>query len=412
MARAVLLLLIGLGFSDAKAARSLNEVLFDCKREEFLPKDTSTEIKEWEEWVTSLASPEDSVKFYETLVTNPKYEDFSHGVMQMAVSRSAQRQATSFAHPRVISYSMGLIFGLVDPEEKDRESYKHFFEGIRYNFIKDEWEPFTGKMTGEKVVIDTSPEVTSRCYNCHGTPFRPIWRSYRAWAGQLSDYEISYEDYKKNRFAPLIKGPSGDPGQMLMMYLNNYNYRRMHARLKENSNWKKFRGATVGALAGCENIPEFFGPITRAKLDGSDGRRFETLKTEVAQTISETYAYERAYAKEIQDEEALRELDQENEMEDSVRMAALRYLFESSGTNIKSFALSRKPGPNSFGYGFNQVGTASGGVHNLLCMVLPDYLENGGNGKEILNWQPYSLYGLNMETLCEELKAESLEVNK
>jgi hypothetical protein len=385
---------------------SLKNVVEQCKQQEMYAEGNNSKFMDWQNWLSTL-KVSDSFDFYRQLIGSDNFRDFSGRSMRMAYSRSAQSAAVNPDHPRLITYHpMGVILGIVDTPVPQLQFMNREFEGIRYDFVKDEWQPFKGHIKSDRTELSFAPTQTTSCTSCHGTPFRPIWRTYRAWAGQMS----AFPPKKDDRLGEIALSSDSEPGQILTMYLNRFNYRRMHARLRENSNWSMFMPAAVAALAGCSNIPDFIGPPNsplRKQLAAGNPNRFEVLKNEVSNHISKLYETERVYARTLGDSQALQDMNQENEMEDAERMASLRYLFETTGTDVKSFSMSRQPG--KFGYGFNQVGTASGGVHNLLCNILPEYVERGGKSKAVLTWQPYSVfYGDRLDEVCAELKSESL----
>ncbi len=405
--------ILSFGIPLRLSANIAEKIASECAiRTEFDGSGDNSRFESFQDWL-STTHPRDSVEFFRTLTQNESYKEFSQKFVRMSYSRSAQRAVTTPEHPRLIAYhSMGVVLGLVDTPEPTRQAFNRRVEGIRYDFENEQWRPFVGHIEESGIKISQNPKDTASCYGCHGTPFRPIWRTYRAWAGQSGDYG---HDFTQDRFFQGMTSYESDPGQALTMFLNRFNYRRIYKRLQENPNWKALRVAAIATLMGCPDIPSFVGapgsPLREA-LDGGNPRRFEILKADVAQHISKLYSDERAYAKSIGDREAYSDMMQENEMEDAVRMASLRYLFESTGTNVKNFSFSRPPGRETFGYGFNQIGTDSGGVHNLLCYALPEYFAEGGNAQGISKWEPYSLYQLNLKELCSELATESLNLTK
>ncbi len=389
---------------------NIDNVVRRCAQYGFYSYGSNQSFLDWQEWLKEI-KVEDSTGLFEKLSQEPKYNDFVYHNMHMAFSRSAQKLAATPEHPRLITYHpMGVVLGMVETPVKTQELMNKQFEGIRYNFENDQWEPFKGFIEQTGVRLSQAKKNTVSCLACHGQTFRPIWRSYSAWPGQVSDFEVQYIDKLNN----LAHGQDTNPGQSLMEFLNRFNYRRMLVRLKENPNWPLLKPATTAALLGCPKIPNFLGnqgsPL-RTQLDGSDSQKFPKLADEVATHISRLYEEERAFAQSINDKIALKNLVQENEIEDAPRMAALRYLFESSGTDIKNFSMSRPPGPDTFGYGFNQIGTEMGGVQNFLCYVLPDYVNGGGTSNLISQWKPLDRIE-SYHQVCRDLELESLSLTE
>ncbi|MGE3972930.1 MAG: hypothetical protein AB7F59_00235 [Bdellovibrionales bacterium] len=389
-----------------------NKFVETCDVQRLSPTGDNKFYEQLKTW--SAATPAvDSVEYFKKLVSLPEYKEFSLGSMRMAHSRSLQMAATSPTHPRLITFhSGGVIMGLVDAPVPIPVRYAQKIDGIRYNFEQNSWEPFVGQISSAGTKFSMDPKDTKTCFSCHGTPFRPIWRTYSAWPGQFQANSAPMEFYEKDRFYPMTVHQPDTLGQILTIYLNGFNYKRIHSELKKNPNWTQFRTAAIANLIGCSNIPDFVGPANsplRKKLEGGNPQRFAQLKAEVEKTVNYNHQRDIEFSKAINDRGSLAHLARfTDELEDASRMAGLKYLFESSGTNVKAFSMSRPPLFD--GYGFNQVGTYKAGVMNLLCQILPEYAVSPKSSKQVLEWEVQK--DISSPELCAELKIESLRNTK
>ena len=373
----------------------------------------------------------------------------SHVLMKK--SDSAQAAATDPDHPRMIFFQEGMILALTGHTDPKADAINRRAEIIRYNYSANEWEFKTIRLSRQGPIVDEHPRD---CRGCHGTPLRPLWRSYLTWPGAYSfssyyeylstvekdeeerklrhqisqlegDLALSAEEqssrieklkdaldasvYEQRVLAPpytfVGKSEGGENAAELNRFLNALNFRRIAARLRKARSFARTEYAAVAALIGCPDLPSFVG----SRKAEAEQLRYLSLLTDTEATVRAEFAATLARAREIGDDEAARHTTM-NDEKDILPVAGLRFLFENRGVDLRGFSLNRSPGPKTHGWGFHATGYYNDGIEHLACAFLPELIRNDPRLLPLANLSLYDEQPPEMlARSCALLKAKSLE---
>lgn len=354
--------------------------------------------------VVSERRPQDSDSLLEILQGDPALSGFLASFMLMGNSGSLQQAAVDLDHPRILSYHRSAIIGLTGSVDFVHQDLNRRLEEFRYDFANESWAPSLTELSGSSAPF--YQDRPAACTACHGTPARPLWRSYRIWPGAYVTHQDYFRPQEQNgrhfagrpefdpdadglEFIRKLTGPYRhlkptdlDPGADLNHFLNRMNFRRLAHELRSAPDFSHYETAAVAALLGCGDVPAYLGlagtPL-RDRHEATHPGTIPAFEREITSHVTDSYVRIEALQDRLYN--ALSSYGEDefdrrrNELLDVSRVAALRYLFESRGVNVKAFSLSREPGPDTYGYGFHEFAGEQGGLWRLACAFIPGMVE-------------------------------------
>ena len=135
----------------------------------------------------------DSAELLSAMSGDPWASGFLSSFLLMGASGSLQGPAVDLEHPRIISFHGSSAIALTGSEDPPNSRFNQEVERFQYDYGTESWVP--GVIRLSKTDGATRGDATS-CSACHGTPVRPLWRSYRIWPGAYvtnRDYFVTEE---------------------------------------------------------------------------------------------------------------------------------------------------------------------------------------------------------------------------
>lgn len=315
----------------------------------------------------------DTQSFLERLARTPGYSRLLASYVLVHTSRSSQSGAASRRYPRIIFFGGDLLMGVTGDPDPAKRGVTNRVEVIELDRANDRFHFHLIDFNRPDRVV----EAPTTCRNCHGGPPRAIWPTYRLWPGSFvheKAYDRQLAAPREGIYRLLQPTGYGESAAKLNTFLNGFNFGRIARELQGSADFGRYRYAAAAALMACPDLPSFLGD-GRAAHDLALGRSLASLEIETELVAIENFEARLRYAREIGDEVAALERD-DNDRGDAYRMAGLRYLFEGRGVPVRHFSLNFAPEADGYGYGFNEIAYAAGGIRNLLCRLVPSMVRD------------------------------------
>jgi hypothetical protein len=315
-------------------------------------------------------------------------ESYKSSFTLMRTSKSLQEASGDY--PRAILFGTDAKFIITFNGNPNQKGYNNLeviqWSDQAHSFSFDEIQ--FSKDARSVPIFRANPH---ECTACHRDPPRPNWQSYDFWEGAYgqagdqikvgSQEDHAFQSFLKNsrdkgRYQfltgkPGLKGPSEAeiekgtpdptaysvatlPNFRLTFFLDELNYQRIAAQLKDSPNFSQYKYAIYGALYGCDPIDSFLPNSVTATFPMS-------YQQVLADTLNKLSAQ---YNDRIHSSGPVDSFGQDgngNDMPSDFEannaskyiIAKLRYIMENRGIKTQDWSLSSNPDAYTFSDGEN-----------------------------------------------------------